>query len=390
MTPRVSLCMIVRDEAELLPRCLEAAAGLWDELVVVDTGSRDQTPALAAAAGARVIHHRWSDDFAAARNVGLDAATGDWILVLDADEIATPALGPALRAVVGDERIGAATIRMRNEFSDGHVRIAPLLRLFRRDAAIRFRHRIHEQVATDVTAHLKQTGRLLAALPAEVVHLGYARARALARGKHQRDRRLLEAAVAEDARDFYSWFKLLELHRFWGQAEDGRETGRRCLSELARTGPGALTAAPFGGELIALAVTAFAGHDLPTAARLIDLWMPHLRPSAALFLRRGEVAERLGDAARARHEFQRCLALDDDGGDAQLISVRPLMGLSRLAIAAGELGDAMRLAREALAKNPQDPEARLAVTTLADLAPLVPHRGAGAYDDDTPVRSAIG
>jgi glycosyltransferase involved in cell wall biosynthesis len=390
MSPSVSLCMIVRDESEMLPRFFQAAAGLWDELIVVDTGSRDDTVALAVQAGARVIHHPWTENFAEARNAGLQAAAGEWILILDADEMATPALAPAVRAVTADPRVGAATLRMRNDFADGHVRTAPLLRLFRRDPAIRFRHRIHEEVATDVGAYLHRTGRLLAAIPAEVVHLGYGRERAAARGKKDRDQRLLELSVHEDPRDFYSWFKLLELLRFWSDADAAREAGRQCLSELARTGPTALAQAPFGGELIALAVTAFAGHDPGTAGRLMDLWLPNLLPSAAFSLRRGEIAEGLGQPDRARREFQRCLALrDHHGGDPQLVTVRPMMGLARLALAEGRLAEALALTREALGFNAQDPEARLAAATLVRLVPVDTTRRA-PVDDTTPVRRAAG
>ena len=74
---KLSLCMIVRDEAEMLPRCLNAVRGLWTELRAVDTGSRDGTVALLEAEGAQVIHRAWDDDFSLARNAGLEG----WMLV---------------------------------------------------------------------------------------------------------------------------------------------------------------------------------------------------------------------------------------------------------------------------------------------------------------------
>ncbi len=92
MADRLSLCMILRDEEELLPRFLEHARGLWDELVAVDTGSTDRTPRLLAEAGAKVLHRPWTGDFSAARNASLEAATGEWALVLDADELVSPGL----------------------------------------------------------------------------------------------------------------------------------------------------------------------------------------------------------------------------------------------------------------------------------------------------------
>jgi tetratricopeptide (TPR) repeat protein len=394
MTTTVSLCMIVRDEAELLPRFFAAAAGLWDELIVVDTGSTDDTVAISVAAGARVLVHPWNDSFADARNVGLDAATGDWILFLDADEIAPPELLPALRAVVADDRYGAATLRMRNDFPDGNRRASAILRLFRRDDTIRFRHRIHEEVAAPVAAYLKRTNRALTALPVEVLHLGYGRARAVARHKKERDLRLLEASVAEDQVDFYSWFKMLELCRFWDDETLARSKARACLIELARSGPRSLQRAPYGGELIAIAVTAYARDDLKTAGRLMDIWLPGLQPSAAFHLRRGEIAEQLGDAAHARKAFQRCLNIRDTSGDPQLTSVRPLMGLARLALATGDLSDAADLTQEALGFNPSDPEALAASAVIADarlrqsFAEKVREK-AVKYDDDTPMVRAI-
>src|SRR4051812_15611125 len=78
--------MIVRDEARCIVRCLESVRDVVDEMVVVDTGSTDDTVSLAEGTGATVYHFAWVDDFAKARNVALTHCTGDWILVLDADE----------------------------------------------------------------------------------------------------------------------------------------------------------------------------------------------------------------------------------------------------------------------------------------------------------------
>jgi len=86
IAPRLSLCMIVKNEKKNLPRCLESAKPYVDEMIVVDTGSQDGTPEIALQYGAKVDYFKWCDDFAAARNFSLSLASGDWILVLDADE----------------------------------------------------------------------------------------------------------------------------------------------------------------------------------------------------------------------------------------------------------------------------------------------------------------
>ncbi len=83
---KISVCMMVKDEADKLTRCLMSARRLADEIVVVDTGSSDATPEIAERFGAVVKYSPWRDDFSFHRNESLEMATGDWVLILDADE----------------------------------------------------------------------------------------------------------------------------------------------------------------------------------------------------------------------------------------------------------------------------------------------------------------
>jgi glycosyltransferase involved in cell wall biosynthesis len=88
--PALSLCMIVRDEAEVLARCLDSVADLADEIVIVDTGSLDDTISIALRYDAKVLRYAWHDDFAAARNYSFKHATSPYILWLDADDVLPP------------------------------------------------------------------------------------------------------------------------------------------------------------------------------------------------------------------------------------------------------------------------------------------------------------
>ncbi|MBE7559683.1 glycosyltransferase family 2 protein [bacterium] len=101
--PMLSLCMIVRDEERNLYRYLPGLLGVADEIVVVDTGSRDGSRLAAAEMGARVIEMTWRDDFSEARNLGLAHATQPWILILDADETLSESHFPLLRLLVSGE-----------------------------------------------------------------------------------------------------------------------------------------------------------------------------------------------------------------------------------------------------------------------------------------------
>ena len=128
--PRLSLCMIVRNEEKRLPRCLASAMPWAGETIVVDTGSTDGTIALAERAGARVLHFAWRDDFAAARNHALAAATREWVLVLDADEILrvddAVAWARALAAAPAAAHAPAAySIDCHDRIDDGGVAVGP-------------------------------------------------------------------------------------------------------------------------------------------------------------------------------------------------------------------------------------------------------------------------
>src|ERR1035438_2826655 len=108
MPDGVSLCMIVRNEERNLPRCLDSVRGLAREIVVVDTGSTDATPNIAARYGGGVLSFDFTPvDFAAARNRAIARASSPWILMLDADERLDPAGAPMIETLLApDENAG--------------------------------------------------------------------------------------------------------------------------------------------------------------------------------------------------------------------------------------------------------------------------------------------
>ena len=87
---KLSACVITKNEEENIGTWLTSMKKIADEMIVVDTGSTDRTVEMAKEAGARVFHHAWQNDFAAAKNCALEKAKGDWILFLDADEYFSP------------------------------------------------------------------------------------------------------------------------------------------------------------------------------------------------------------------------------------------------------------------------------------------------------------
>lgn len=356
--------MIVRNEARLLPDCLASARGVWDELVVVDTGSTDETVQIAERFGAKVARIEWADDFAAARNTALDLASGEWVLTLDADERVSTSLRGQLRAIVADPTVGAATVLVQNRLAHGGRRVSRLLRLFRRDFGIRFTHRIHEDVTASVAKYLHRTGTCLAALSGTLEHLGYQRNIMVEREKKARDVALLKAALAQSPDDLYSWFKLLEQARFWKDVDLAGYAGRGALAAMAQTPPSVLKQLHFGGDLLAKLVSVAAPEGTEAALSWLDARFSSVAASAELYLKRGELHELASQHAAARADFTSAQAWREAPGDTQVATVRPLLGLSRLRIADGDPRSALALAEQALGFNSLDPEALTAVVAL--------------------------
>ena len=109
---KLSFCMIVKNEEASLPQCLNSVKDVVDEMVVLDTGSTDKTVEIAKEFGAKVYHFEWCNDLSAARNESLKYVQGDWVLVLDADEVLTPEIVPQMKqAMMSDRHLVVNLIR---------------------------------------------------------------------------------------------------------------------------------------------------------------------------------------------------------------------------------------------------------------------------------------
>jgi tetratricopeptide (TPR) repeat protein len=226
--PKVSLCMIVRDEEDNLPACLATVADLVDEIIVVDTGSADRTREIAASFGARVHDFPWCDSFAAARNEGLRHATGQWVLWLDADDRLDGEGRQRLArllAGLGDE---AAAYVMKCRCLAGPDRDADTvvdhLRLFRNDPALRWDYRVHEQVLPAV----RRLGHEVRWSDVVIVHTGYQDG-ALRRRKLERDLRLLRLEDADRPDEPFTLFNLGAAHLELGQPREALPLLQRSL-----------------------------------------------------------------------------------------------------------------------------------------------------------------
>lgn len=383
--------MIVRDESAMLPDCLESVGGVVDEIIVVDTGSRDNTPEIAAGFNARVLHHDWDDDFAAARNVSLDAAGGDWILWIDADERLRREEHGRIRQLISGRLWDAflVPILSPNPYG-GHVTRGH--RLFRNRPEVRFSGRIHEQVGPVLEA----CGYRISLADFTIDHLGYNLDEEQQRAKNQRNFRLLCMAKDEHPRDPYVRFTLAQCHMSLGKAAAAEQELKAALGEsgsvkMRKALPPDIRASAYanladwavkrGAPLEALVrcdeslrvrsqqvmahLIAYRAHkalgrdeealrDLQRAEQFV--LHPPANGGAAVevpvnladVLRgMGYCCLRLSRPAEARAYFQRALKVEED-------HPRTIAALSRCAIAECRLDEALSLAERAFGLAPRD------------------------------------
>lgn len=218
----LSLCMIVKNEAQTLPRCLASVCGVVDEIIVLDTGSQDHTVEVAQGLGARVYHFPWGNDFAAARNESLKYAQGEWILVLDADETLTPAIVPQLHQAIQSESHLLINL-LRQEVGAAQSPYSLVSRLFRNHPEIAFSRPYHAMVDESVAQIQRhqpqwQIGYLS---DVAVLHAGY-QAQAIALSdKVNRARITMEGYLADHPGDPYVCSKLGALYVQMGDSQRG-------------------------------------------------------------------------------------------------------------------------------------------------------------------------
>jgi len=214
----------------MLGGCLDSIRAHVDDIVVVDTGSRDETPKIAAAGGARVLGFGWCGDFAAARNFALEAATGTWILYIDADERLEVPPGRQLPDLFSVQGHAAVQLKFRPKL--GYSPYSEL-RLFRSDPRIRFKGRIHEQVMSSILAVCESDGLSIGQTDAAIQHLGY---EADQSAKHSRNLPLLMRAVEDDPDRVYYWWHLGETLAAVGDSEKAETALRTGIKTARRTG----------------------------------------------------------------------------------------------------------------------------------------------------------
>lgn len=356
---KISLCMIVKNEAENLPRCLRSVEGIVDEIVVVDTGSVDGTPEVAARLGARVHRRHWNNDFAEARNASLDLATGDWVLYLDADEELID--GEALRSVSEDNEGYFLTIInfTGDELNSTGTVAAPSMRFFKNKREYRFACAIHEQIAAAVCK-----GGPVGWCKAKIHHYGYLHGAVASKDKVRRNLEILKRLAKEDPNDSFTRFNLGVEYMRLSRWEDALKEFKAAFPLLPA---GLHTAyAPLMFKLMVLCLKEL-GRYSEALAILRDTEPAYPDYTDFTFVR-GTVMLAAGCFSEAAEAFKECLEKGESGQqhitDVGVGGYRAYLGLGEALWKSGDLEGAAKAFLEAAKDESGNPAA---ICFLAEL-----------------------
>ena len=355
----LALSMIVRDAASHLPACLESARGVVDEMVIADTGSTDDTLAVARRLGAGVISIPWTNNFAEARNRALVKVNADWVLVLDADEQLDEGVRGQIRPLLENKLAAGFVVTIRNYVRSLEERIWDTaakpndsllpassvypgfiehenVRLFQRDKEVYFVGRVHESVGP----RIQELGGKLKPAPFCIHHFGMA-ADAEARARKNRFyRELGREKILEMPENAQARLELglVEMDNFHNLPEALALFERAC--ELNPR----LSVAWFFRGLTLLKLERFAG-----ALQCLAEAEKRGHRTALVAETRGDALYNVKDFSRACESYQ--LALRRDSGNPLLESK---LGLAR--VRAGKTSEGLKELREACARRPEVPE----------------------------------
>lgn len=300
----LSLCLIARDEEEDLPRCLQSVQGLVDEIILLDTGSQDSTPRIAQELGARVFSSPWAGNFSQARNEAISHATGDWILILDADEEIPGSSKDEIRKLLSNKAAEGYLFRVVNFLgcrpSINHE-VTLSLRLFRKRPEYQYQGVIHEQIVSSIVAARSQSAIFMTDI--EIYHYGYLNPSYEKKNKAARNLTLLRQALSQDPQNPYLLYNLgVSLYQ-QGAYEEARATLEAAIEGACPD----LAYLPRAYKVLVLSLKAL--QQFENALKVADKAINLYRDYTDLYFLRGSILAELGDFRQAIADFEQCLAL---------------------------------------------------------------------------------
>jgi glycosyltransferase involved in cell wall biosynthesis len=208
MNRTIGALILTKNSRDNIQATLNSVMGICSAVVVVDTGSDDDTPAIAARNGAEVYFFKWIDDFSAARNFALKHLKTDWILMLDSDEILNDFDNNLFQKLTSDKKVGGINVMIKNQLNDSEnqtINIHRYTRLFVNNNRINFKGKIHEQIRDSI----ESAGLSIVETDFSIIHLGYG---IYNEEKNQRNLKMIADEVESNPNDDWLKYHLAATH----------------------------------------------------------------------------------------------------------------------------------------------------------------------------------
>lgn len=348
----LSVCIIVKNEADLLGRCLNSIKSAADELIIVDTGSTDNTVEIAESMGAKVICTQWRDDFAWARNISIEHASGSWILWLDADDVVPPESLPVFSKLKYESPncIFGFTVRNQRPGNTGTEFVQA--RMFPNRPDIYFERPIHEQIMPSAL----RIGMVMNTRDAIIEHHGYADP-ATMKKKALRNVKLLIADYNDQDPDSVTTVEIADSYQLTEDSEAAIKWYKRTLSipNCEKTTPSIAGHAHLGlGNIYNLQKAyALAISHLKKASE-ISPWRPDIYYSLAVGFEQNSQPDEAVDC------LHKILTMEEKAGqvgvDFRAAKIKARLRLIRLLTELNRIEDAEKVVTDILATDSQRPE----------------------------------
>jgi tetratricopeptide (TPR) repeat protein len=349
---RLSICMIVKNEASILGRCLKSVSTIAEEIIIVDTGSSDSTISVAKEYGARIIQSEWKNDFSYSRNLSLREATCEWILWLDADDAVDQQSLPLIKDLKKQNPDKVFGFIVRNEKPGKTGTEFIQARMFPNSPDIFFERRIHEQMMLSAM----RKGLSLVETKAAIMHFGYADPKAV-QSKARRNIPLLlaeyqefgpEAVMAIEIADSYSIIGEIAEAKTWYENVLKLPQSESVFPEIASQ-----ACLGLGNQFNTAGDYQVAITYLQKALRLSPLRVDALYSLAVSF----EMSGRIPDAIDCLYTIIKSAPTPQKIGiDFREAKIKSFLRLGRLLVDGKKNNEALNLVKEAVSQMPHRPE----------------------------------
>lgn len=291
----ISLCMIVKDEERNIKRCLESVKGVFDEIIILDTGSVDETIEIAKKYGVKIYSYSWEDDFSKARNKSIEYANNEWVFILDADEELPVETVKAINELIKEDfdavffKIVSFTGEQR-----GNASIHYNIRMFKNKKEYRFEGRIHENIYNSII----RNGGKVKSTEYEIFHFGYIPGKRME--KNIRNLRILEAALRDKPEEPFLNFNYANSLMVSKRMYDAAKYYEKALSLIDKNNP--LASLIFRNYSVCLKEIG----EYERALNILDEGIAYYCDYPDLYFLKGEIFYEVGLLDESKKYFEKC------------------------------------------------------------------------------------